>query len=153
MKSCLTCNRTFEDTLTYCLVDGSILSAPFDPQATVIIPSARKTDPPPTEVLRNNSSLREAIPSNKKRNYSALIIGILITIAASSLAGFVSYWLSYELLVSSYRNTVGRQVGFPLDIYMSTIKFRETTTVIITLIISVVTFLVGYKISLRRSKR
>ena len=34
MKSCPTCNRTFEDTLTYCLIDGSILSAPFDPQAT-----------------------------------------------------------------------------------------------------------------------
>lgn len=24
MKSCPTCNRTFEDTLTYCLVDGAI---------------------------------------------------------------------------------------------------------------------------------
>ena len=31
MKSCPTCNRTFEDTMTFCLVDGSILSAPFDP--------------------------------------------------------------------------------------------------------------------------
>jgi hypothetical protein len=29
MKRCPTCNRTFEDTLTYCLIDGSILSAPF----------------------------------------------------------------------------------------------------------------------------
>lgn len=33
MKSCPTCNRTFEDTMSFCLVDGSILSAPFDPNA------------------------------------------------------------------------------------------------------------------------
>lgn len=29
MKRCPTCSRTFEDTLTYCLIDGSVLSAPF----------------------------------------------------------------------------------------------------------------------------
>ena len=46
MKRCPTCRRTFEDTLTYCLVDGTILSAPFDPErpeqedATSVLPSA-----------------------------------------------------------------------------------------------------------------
>ena len=33
MKRCPACNRTFEDTMTFCLVDGSILSAPFGPNA------------------------------------------------------------------------------------------------------------------------
>jgi hypothetical protein len=51
MKSCPGCHRTFEDTLTYCLVDGSILSAPFDPQATIRIPEVRQTDSSPTEVI------------------------------------------------------------------------------------------------------
>jgi hypothetical protein len=51
MKSCPACNRTFEDTFTFCLVDGSILSAPFDPQATREIPKRRNTNPPPTEVM------------------------------------------------------------------------------------------------------
>jgi hypothetical protein len=51
MKSCPTCNRTFEDTFTFCLADGSLLDAPFDPQATLIIPELRKAEPPPTEVL------------------------------------------------------------------------------------------------------
>lgn len=51
MKSCPACNRTFEDTFTFCLVDGSILSAPFDPQATREIPNRRNTSPPPTEVM------------------------------------------------------------------------------------------------------
>ena len=51
MKSCPDCNRTFEDTLTFCLVDGSILSAPFDPRATQHHPASRNTDPSPTEIM------------------------------------------------------------------------------------------------------
>lgn len=47
MKSCPDCNRTFEDTLTFCLVDGAILSAPFDPEATVIRRGTPATDPSP----------------------------------------------------------------------------------------------------------
>lgn len=34
MKRCPTCERTFEDTFTFCLIDGSVLSAPSDDQAT-----------------------------------------------------------------------------------------------------------------------
>ena len=50
MKSCPTCNRTFEDTFTFCLIDGSILSAPFDPAKPE--PPTRASDPQRTEVLR-----------------------------------------------------------------------------------------------------
>ena len=32
MKSCPNCNRTFEDTFTFCLIDGSVLSAPMIPR-------------------------------------------------------------------------------------------------------------------------
>jgi hypothetical protein len=52
MKSCPTCSRTYADeTLTFCLIDGSILSAPYVPQAPSSISASRYTDPPPTEVL------------------------------------------------------------------------------------------------------
>ena len=47
MKSCPNCNRTFEDTFTFCLLDGAILSAPFDPAAK----PTRDVNPPPTEVM------------------------------------------------------------------------------------------------------
>ena len=57
MKSCPTCNRTFEDSFTFCLMDGAVLSAPFDPQATQRIPEVPTTDPPPTEVLPDKISL------------------------------------------------------------------------------------------------
>src|SRR6266436_244392 len=53
MKSCPACNRTFDDTMTFCLVDGSILSAPFDPNATHQSAAVRDADPAATEMLFN----------------------------------------------------------------------------------------------------
>ena len=50
MKSCPACNRTFEDTFTFCLMDGSILSAPFDPTKPAEQPP-REATPPQTEVF------------------------------------------------------------------------------------------------------
>jgi hypothetical protein len=55
MKSCPTCNRTFEDTFTFCLVDGAILSAPFDPHAVQKIPEPRHAEPPPTQLMPANT--------------------------------------------------------------------------------------------------
>src|SRR5437763_15240337 len=62
MKSCPTCNRTFEDTFTFCLIDGSILSAPFDPHATRQIPNARNTDPQTEVMPPSNYPNRDALP-------------------------------------------------------------------------------------------
>jgi hypothetical protein len=62
MKSCPTCNRTFEDSLTFCLVDGAILSAPYDAQATQRLPETGTTNPPPTEFLASPIPLGNAMP-------------------------------------------------------------------------------------------
>lgn len=51
MKSCPTCNRTFEDNLTFCLADGSLLSAPFDPRRSQPDPATRRSDQLATEVM------------------------------------------------------------------------------------------------------
>ena len=52
MKSCPTCNRTYpDDTLAFCLIDGAVLSAPYEPGQTARMPPTRQTNPPPTEVL------------------------------------------------------------------------------------------------------
>jgi hypothetical protein len=61
MKRCSTCNRTFEDTFTFCLIDGAVLSAPFDPQAAPVLPESRKTEPP-TEVLPRVDESKQGIP-------------------------------------------------------------------------------------------
>jgi hypothetical protein len=51
MKSCPTCKRTYpDDTLAFCLEDGSVLSAPYDSEQTLRIPSARVTALPPTQM-------------------------------------------------------------------------------------------------------
>jgi hypothetical protein len=52
MKQCPRCKRTYADeTLLYCLDDGSMLSAAYDPAATQVMPSPRTTNAGPTEVM------------------------------------------------------------------------------------------------------
>ncbi|HYG81549.1 MAG TPA: hypothetical protein VD861_14225 [Pyrinomonadaceae bacterium] len=65
MKSCPTCNRTFEDTFTFCLVDGSILSAPYDSVQTQRS-SVRDTAPPPTEVYPGRNPPGHDLPPTIK---------------------------------------------------------------------------------------
>jgi len=62
VKSCPTCKRTFHDTTVFCLVDGSILDAPFDPEAPRHLPNSGRTEAPPTEVLKASNSLPRTIP-------------------------------------------------------------------------------------------
>lgn len=64
MKSCPTCNRTFEDKFSFCLIDGAILSAPFDPEATQSLPANQGMTPPPTEVLISAHQSSQPRPSN-----------------------------------------------------------------------------------------
>jgi hypothetical protein len=62
MKRCPACDRTYaDDTTTFCLADGSLLSAPYDPEATQRIP-ARLTSPPPTEVLTDGNPPPQVMP-------------------------------------------------------------------------------------------
>lgn len=58
MKRCPSCFRTYSDeTLTFCLADGSLLSAPYDTQAEV-----HRSDSTPTEVLPRHASFENARP-------------------------------------------------------------------------------------------
>jgi hypothetical protein len=65
MKQCPACNRTYgDDSITFCLADGALLSAPYDHYdqgATQRIP-ARLTNPPPTEVLTAQPAPTEVLP-------------------------------------------------------------------------------------------
>lgn len=63
MKSCPTCNRTYpDDTLAFCLVDGSVLSAPYDPEQTQRIPPPRVTNAAATEVLSGSAPGGRGLP-------------------------------------------------------------------------------------------
>ncbi|HVG31662.1 MAG TPA: hypothetical protein VM911_01220 [Pyrinomonadaceae bacterium] len=62
MKRCPKCGRTYaNDTFSFCLEDGSILSSPFDPQKTLVIPSPEKPKVIPLEILSNFASYRHDI--------------------------------------------------------------------------------------------
>jgi len=52
MKSCPTCSRTYpDDTLAFCLIDGSVLSAAYDPDATQRAPARGGSNSTQTQIL------------------------------------------------------------------------------------------------------
>jgi len=72
MKQCPTCRRTYSDsTITFCLEDGSLLSAPF-PTADI---DAKQAEPPPTLVMdpREPRPTQPAIlPSDRQPTITAV---------------------------------------------------------------------------------
>jgi hypothetical protein len=75
MKRCPQCNRTYSDeTLIYCLNDGSLLSAPYDANFTVRM--ARPTNPTATEVLPSQS-----VSGPPVRQSAALYILLAVAVA------------------------------------------------------------------------
>ncbi|HSP62114.1 MAG TPA: lipocalin family protein [Pyrinomonadaceae bacterium] len=93
MKQCPACRRTFaDDTLVYCLEDGTALGNACDPGATQIMPPPRVTNPPPTEFAPSNFPPPQAPP---RRSYLWLIVilasGLLLCIVA---AGAVIIWVN-----------------------------------------------------------
>lgn len=150
MKSCPTCNRTFEDTLTYCLVDGSILSAPFDSHRTMRIPEVRKTEPSKTEVLPragvgNNAELAPTFPAapltynpnvlpprfqgstpaprrttSKLGLWLKLILALLFAPVLSFGMGLVGGFLVINLIPRSPRTQENLNVAFAI-IFLSTL--------------------------------
>ena len=52
MKTCPTCHRTYADeTISFCLEDGAVLSAPYAAPPTQPYPPSRITEPPATQVM------------------------------------------------------------------------------------------------------
>jgi hypothetical protein len=60
MKRCPACNRTYSDeTFTFCLADGSLLSAPFDLEKTLVLqtPPQPYRETEPTQLASNKAPL------------------------------------------------------------------------------------------------
>lgn len=93
MKQCPTCNRTYADeTLTYCLADGSLLSAPYDAEATQRIPASRPTSPSATEVLPSNPASYQPT----RRDKSPLLIYFVIGLLALLAGGVIVAWIKSD---------------------------------------------------------
>jgi cell division septation protein DedD len=89
MKSCPTCNRTYADeTMTYCVADGSLLSAPYNPEMTRRIPSPRITNAQ-TEVFPTNATRPEAVSPNRISLSTYIIIALLALILGGGVVALL----------------------------------------------------------------
>jgi hypothetical protein len=89
MKKCRHCDRTYADeTLTYCLADGALLSAPYDPSATLVLPSSTRAPlaakPSPTK-----RSDAQAILPKRNFNLSHVIILVLAMLLVGTAVALV----------------------------------------------------------------
>lgn len=98
VKSCPACERTYSDaTITFCLVDGAILSAPYDPQATLQMPASQVT------VLKspNNLDQKLDIKPNLIKIILLFIFGLIVGSVSVTLRPYSEVsGVHYEALIS-----------------------------------------------------
>src|SRR3954463_5291761 len=84
MMRCPQCNRTYRDeTVIYCLDDGTLLTTSHNPQETLILPQSRPTDPFPNVVLPAPS----AQPQIVRQGVRPAIVYALVALLAMVVAG------------------------------------------------------------------
>jgi hypothetical protein len=104
LKQCSTCSRTYaDDTLVYCLDDGSMLVAGYDPQATLRVPAPRVTDMPGTQAAPASPAPFYQTPKRSNR----WPIYVLVTLALVVVLGGVVTLLifGYSRMSASSPNT------------------------------------------------
>jgi hypothetical protein len=92
MKSCPECNRTYADeTLAFCLADGALLSAPFDPQATLRLPTPAPTIEAPAEDYLGASGRRSR--SEPRNPLKPVLVGVLLVAVFAAVA--IALWVRW----------------------------------------------------------
>ena len=90
MKHCPTCYRSYPDeTLAYCLEDGSLLSTSYDSEATQRIPTARTTNPQSTNVLPPTLAISPPMRKSSKPLIVYLVVGLLALVAGGAIVAWM----------------------------------------------------------------
>jgi hypothetical protein len=88
MKRCPQCNRTFSDeTLSFCIADGQLLSPSYDSPATLPLAPARATDGAVTEIIPSALTperARQIIRRNRIAGLVGIPIGAIIMLIGVS---------------------------------------------------------------------
>lgn len=88
MKRCPQCNRTFSDeTLSFCIADGQLLSPSYDSPATLPLAPARATDGAVTEIIPSALTperARQIIRRNRIVGLVGVPIGAIIMLVTLS---------------------------------------------------------------------
>ena len=81
MKRCPTCKREFEDSLTYCLEDGSplISETRSDSEATLVSPAPPAAQPPPTQVPQYQPG-PPPVAAGSKRRVWPWVVGVVVVL-------------------------------------------------------------------------
>jgi hypothetical protein len=94
MKQCPNCKRSYsDDSLVYCLEDGSLLATAYDPNATQVLPPPRATNPTPQMVATHNLPPAASRPGRKTWLILLLISIPLVFLVA---AGGVMLWATLK---------------------------------------------------------
>lgn len=100
MKQCPTCHRTYsDDSLTYCLDDGSVLFTQDEPQGTQRLPSPRVTSQSPTEVLSSHQPLSQPPRQANGRWPIYILVALLCIVIGGALLALLS--LGYKQYLDS----------------------------------------------------
>ena len=139
MKRCPACNRTYSDeAMTFCLADGSLLSAPYDSPDTLRIPIPRNTDP--TEVLPLEKSDSTPLPltvaaptpatspTQPEKPRKSRVITI-IAIAASAILGALATWIWLERGKETSADVVAVPIGNSNSIVTNRNNSRSSSTI------------------------
>ena len=120
MKRFPQCNRTFADeTITFCLADGALLSAPYSPEATQVM-SPPPTVPPTTVTLPPEQAASPVRGRSRSINLSFVIILLMAVLLAGSAVA-----LFYERGKEN-SNSSARQLESPTPT-MNTSRPEQTT--------------------------
>jgi len=160
MKRCPQCNRTYADeTISFCLADGQLLSPSFDLAATMPLGPARATDGTPTQIIQVGPSPERArmlirrswivgalgvpcgviimliqfstVPGNEQQPLAALV-------AAGALGGLIygylfwSAWWGYPAVWRWWRGFIRK----PLQFITSRLDFNGAM-MLVTIIVGI----------------
>ncbi len=82
MKQCPRCNRSYmDDTLSYCLDDGSVLIRKQDPQATQVSPFPTLVAPPPTAPYGAQPPMQASAQPAPRQGFPLWAVGAMVLAA------------------------------------------------------------------------
>jgi len=93
MKSCPKCNRTYADSLSFCVEDGATLSAPFDLNPTLVIPSTESAAST-TKNETKEKAFEPSVASQPRNSHSLYVIILFLAVIATAIGVILFYELS-----------------------------------------------------------
>lgn len=88
MKKCPTCNRTFsDDTLSFCLEDGALLSAAYDLDETLVMSEI----PTVTQVNRKTQKADRSQAQGASPVLTYLLVGLVALVLGGGIVGVLLY--------------------------------------------------------------